>query len=157
MPKKFKDDPIKQQPLPVTQPDAALRITLLDYILAYAPDILQATPLMAGASALRFWQETFEPAAAGEGKRRLKEVVRWPYAERLAYLAREVLKLDDRRQAYIVKAAHARIWWRGDDMPHFLAIVAAHLAYRNLSETERLHYRKRLMGVAKTLAGRHAA
>jgi hypothetical protein len=42
-------------------------------------------------------------------------------------------------------------------MQRFRAIVAAHLAYRNLSETERLHYRKRLMSIAKTLASSHAA
>ena len=157
MPKKFKDAPHNAPDLAAAPPDPGLHITLLDYILNYAPEVLQGKPIMAGASALRFWQETFEPAAGGEGKRRLKEVVRWPYAERLVYLAREFLKLDERRQRYIVKAAQARIWWRGDDMHRFQAIVAAHLAYRQLSETERVHYRQRLMSIAKTLAGRNAA
>ena len=157
MAKKFKDDPHNNPAPAAVQTDADLRITLLDYLLDYAPEILQAHTIMQGASALRFWQETFEPATSGEGKRRLKEIVRWPYAERLAYLAREFLKLDERRQAYIVKAAQAKIWWRGDDLHRFRSIVAAHLAYRNLSETERQHYRKRLMNIAKTLANRHAA
>jgi len=156
MPKKFKDDPAKEQPS-AAQPGADPCITLLDYILLAAPEVLQAQPVMEGASALRFWQEIFEPAAAGEAKRRLQAVVRWPYAERLVYLAREFLKLDERRQRYIVKAARARIWWRGDDLQRFRAIVEAHLAYRGLSEAERAEYRQRLMSVAKTLAKRHAA
>jgi hypothetical protein len=157
MQKKFKHAANKPAETANAGFDADMHISLLDYILSYAPDVLQAQQIMAGASALRFWQETFQPPAPGEGKRRMKEVVRWPYAERLVYLAREFLKLDERRQRYIIKAAQAQIWWRGDDLKRFQAIVAAHLDYRQLNETERLHYRKRLMSIAKTLINRHAA
>jgi hypothetical protein len=79
--------------------------------------------------------------------------LRWPYAERLIYLSREFRQLDVRYQRYILKAAKAHIWWRGDDSQRFRAIVTAHLNYRQLSEAERLHYRKRLMQAAQQALG----
>lgn len=153
MAKKFKDLIIPANG--ATQ--SGFGISLLDYIKDYAPDVLNPLPVMEGASALRFWQQTFQPALPGEGKRRLGGGVRWPYAERLVYLAREFAKLDDRSRRYIVKAAAAQIWWRGDGIRQFRSIVEAHLDYRSLSSAERLDYRKRLMHTAQTLAGRHAA
>ena len=149
MAKKFKD-PIPDSP-PVT---ADLRVSLADYLRAHAPDALLPLAVMEGASALRFWEQTFQPPQAGEGKRLFQGSLRWPYAERLAYLAREFTKLDDRCRRYVLKAAQAQIWWRGDDIPRFRSIVAANLAYRRLSEAERAEYRKRLMSAAKAGVGR---
>jgi hypothetical protein len=142
MAKKFKDG--SEQPQGV----AAGPISLLDYMRDYAPEVLAPLPMMQGASALRFWQECFQPPAAGEGRRLVNERWRWPYAERLVYLAREFIKLDEPCRLYVLKAASAQIWWRGDDMQRFRAIVAAHLAYRRLNEAERAAYRKRLLSAA---------
>ncbi len=151
MAKKFKDGLAEMQNC---GPD--LRITLLDYVQLYAPDVLLPLAVMEGATALRFWQEIFQSARPGEGKRFVNECIRWPYAERIVYLAREFNKLDERCRRYVVKAARAGIWWRGDDIQRFRAIVAAHLNYRGLSEDERVHYRKRLMSAAKNMIARQA-
>lgn len=149
MAKKFK------HPVPDSLPATAdLRVSLPDYLRAHAPDALSPLAVMAGAPALRFWEETFQPPQAGEGKRLFHGALRWPYAERLAYLAREFTKLDERSRRYVIKAAQAQIWWRGDDIPRFRGIVAANLAYRRLSEAERADYRKRLMSAAKAGVGR---
>ncbi|WP_347989900.1 hypothetical protein [Methylomonas sp. AM2-LC] len=146
MAKKFKNAPTLND---LSQPLAAL--SLQEYINLHAADVLSPHPFMEGASTLRFWQETFQPVRSGEGKRWINDTLRWPYAERLIYLSREFRQLDTRYQRYILKAAKAHIWWRGDDSQRFQAIVAAHLNYRKLNETERLHYRKRLMQAAQQL------
>ena len=149
MAKKFKDEPVAETR------GLDMRIGLPEYINRYAPEVLTQLAVMEGAPALRFWQETFQPAQPGEGKKQLKDAVRWPYAERLVYLAREFIKLDGRCRRYVIKAARAQIWWRGDDIQRFRTIVDAHLDYRRLSEDERNGYRKRLMDAAKAIAGGH--
>lgn len=146
MPKKFKNPEFDA--LPATP---GLQSTLPDYIRGYAPDVIQGLDIMEGAGALRFWQEIFQPPQSGEGKRLINTGLRWPYAERLVYLAREFAKLEPRSQRYIVKAARAQIWWRGDDIQRFQSIVAAHQRYRGLSDDERLHYKRQLMTVARGL------
>ena len=150
MAKKFKDaSPDGETAAP------GMDVTLPDYIRGYAPEVLAPLAVMEGAPALGFWRELFQPAQTGEGKRRVNEAIRWPYAERLVYLAREFAKLDDRCRRYVVKAARVQIWWRGDDIQRFRAIVEAHQSYRGLSEAERADYRKRLLRAAQTVAGGH--
>jgi hypothetical protein len=144
MTKKYQNPVIERQAA-----KADFQISLLDYVKDFAPEVLAPLPIMQEASALRFWQQTFQPAGSGEGKRLINETLRWPYAERLVYLAREFIKLDERYRRYIVKAAVAQIWWRGDDMQRFKRIVEAHLEYRGLSADEKTNYRKHLLGAMR--------
>lgn len=144
MAKKFKEDS-------GAAADINKSTSLLDYVKHLAPDILPGLPIMEGASSLRFWQEIFQPMQAGEGKYWAQAHLRWPYAERLIYLSREFLRLDQRSQQYVIKAGKAQIWWRGDNIQQFRMIVDAHLAYRRLSEEERVLYRKRLMLEARAV------
>ncbi|QWF71941.1 hypothetical protein KEF85_05645 [Methylomonas paludis] len=145
MPKKFKQDCAPPSAKP------AIKVSLLEYLQDSAPDILLPLPIMAEVSALRFWQETFQPLRPGEARYLQAGGWRWPYAERLVYLAREFIKLDERSRRYVLKAAAAQIWWRGDDMQRFQNIVQAHLRYRSLNPEQRLEYRRRLMQAAKGL------
>ncbi|MDD4915411.1 MAG: hypothetical protein PHW13_10310 [Methylococcales bacterium] len=144
MAKKFKTAPAVETDAP-----GGLRLTLQDYIAGYAPEVLLPLPFMQGCPALRFWQQTFEPQRPGEAKQLGKDNIRWPYAERLVYLAREFIRLDDRCRRYVLKAAESKIWWRGDDIQRFRVIVAAQLSYRRLSEAEQAEYRRRLMLAAR--------
>lgn len=144
MTKKFKTDLAEQ---PLTTP--IWRLSLQDYIASFAPEVLHTLPIMQGSNPLHFWQNHFEPPTAGEGKRWQQDSLRWPYAERLVYLAREFTKLDDRCRQYILKAAQAKIWWRGDDIHRFRIIVAAQQSYRRLSQAEQEQYRQKLMIAAR--------
>ena len=150
MPKKFKHAGSE-----AVEPaaDGLLQTSLADYIRDYAPEVLLPLPVMAEASALRFWQETFQPARPGEAKRLINASLRWPYAERLVYLAREFIKLDERSRQYVLKAAAAQIWWRGDDMQRFQDVVQAHLRYRRLDSGQRAEYRRRLLDAAQHWRG----
>jgi len=152
MAKKFTADPLADE-----TPANHLSISLPAYIQNYAPDVLVPLAVMEGAAALCFWQQTFQPARPDEGKRRLRDSVRWPYAERLVYLAREFIRLDDRCRRYVVKAAQAGIWWRGDDIGRFQAIVAAHLEYRRLTDEDRAAYRKHLLLRARSVVNQPVA
>jgi hypothetical protein len=148
MQKKFKQTPAAELPASAASP------SLAEYIQAYAPQVLADQDFMQGAPALDFWQALFQAQQPGEGKRPAQEVLRWPYAERLVYLAREFLKLDARSQAYVRRAAQARIWWRGDDIRHFRHIVAAQQRYRRLGASEQAAYRKQLLRSAEKLGVR---
>ena len=128
--------------------------SLAVYIQTYALEILKNEKFMQNTPALEFWQSLFQAKKAGEGKSIEQGYLRWPYAERIIYLAREFKQLDQRSQAYIIKAAEKAIWWRGDDIEQFRRIVQAHLSYRRLNADQRLSYRKHLMQNAKSSVNR---
>lgn len=130
-------------------------ISLAAYIGQYAPDILNQTEIMQGNTALTFFSGIFEPQQIHEGKRRIKSSIDWPYANRMINFSRSFLRLDDRCQRYICKAARVKIWWRGEDIQNFRLIVEETLDFRQLTCDEKLIYRKRIMAIAKTI-GRHA-
>jgi hypothetical protein len=143
MAKKFKTA-ASDQPPSADDP----RLHLQGYIARYAPEVLLPMAFMADHTPLAFWQQTFQPPQPGEHRQHHQDRVQWPYAERLVYLAREFIKLDNRCRQYVLKAASLKIWWRGDPIDRFRVIVAAHLSYRKLSASEQQAYRQRLMQVA---------
>lgn len=134
---------------------ADLGITLQGYIAQYAPDILNQTAIMQGETPVTFFAATFEPQQAKEGKYLVKNTIDWPYANRIIFLARVFLRLDDRGQRYVKRASLAHIWWRGDDIQNFRLIVEETLDYRQLNPDEKKKYRQRIMTIAKTLISRH--
>lgn len=151
MPKKFKQPSVDDH-----LPDTDMQISLLDYMRRHAVDTLNPMPMMAGSSALRFWQDHFQPMLAHEGKRLINARLDWPYAERIIYLVREFKRQEPRCQQYILKAAEQKIWWRGDEINQFRRIVTAQLHYRRLNETERINYRKQLLKITKIPMGSDA-
>lgn len=71
----------------------------------------------------------FEPPAASERPRRANKVegVVWifPYQERIEYLVRKFLSLEDERdRRLIVRAREDGIYWRGDDLEWFAQYAA---------------------------------
>lgn len=138
-------------------PAMCIRPSLHGYIAGYAADVLQPLSIMAPLPPLAFWEASFEPPRPGEGWRRHGDGQRWPYAERLVYLARRFQALDERGRRYILRAAAARIWWRGDDIQQFRGIVAAQQGYRNLDPAQQAAYRRRLLAAAATCRAGHCS
>lgn len=134
---------------------ADMGISLDQYVLKYAPDIFCKTAIMGDSSALAFFTDIFQPQQNNEGKRPVKTSIDWPYANRLIVHARNFLKLEIMSQRYVVKAAGAKIWWRGDEINNFRRIVEETISFRQLDADEKRQYRQRIMAIAKTFVSRY--
>jgi len=151
MRKKFsKDEPISN-----SSPKLDGHTTILEYIGSSASDILEPMSFM-HLPPLEFWTKLFEHESYMEGKRPVKESIKWPYVERLVILARKFKSLSNEDRNFILSSRKSGVFWRGDDIEQFIKIVDSTLDYRDLTSEEKDKYRKNLLKMSSAFKNMYA-
>ena len=130
-------------------------MTFEQYIAKYGADILSQIAQMNGTDALTFWRKTFAPFNPIECKRKVKNSIDWPYANRIIRLSRGFIQLDVEGRTLVTQAAREKIYWRGDSIEFFNTVITETIMYRGLTDQEREVYRQRIWAVSQNLAQRH--
>lgn len=129
-------------------------IGLSEYISTYYPDILESIE-ESNVPMVVFWSDLFERSKQSEFQDLKKNGVSWPYADRLARLARSYKAADAMLKDLIQQAREVDIYWRGDEFSMFDRIVTETILFRRLEPHEKENYKKRAWDVAMSLGQRH--
>lgn len=130
--------------------------TLFEYL--HHVDLKQLDE-MGGVLIHSFYEDLFEPQANKECQgykwkktainEKPEQVIEWPYAQRIIYLAKKFERISPTDRNYIIRLRKEGIFWRGDDVIMFRAIVDEIKKYRRLDPLKKGQYKRDVMKEAK--------
>lgn len=127
-----------------------------DHPMKFPRAILERLGFMGGLSPMDFWMWLLEPPQLGEHRHMKGQRLVWGYVDRLANCAAIFVGLNQESQNYILKARMQEkpIWWRGDAMENFKAIARESYRYNQLTDDEKMIYRR--SALKQAMAGKNA-
>lgn len=125
----------------------------IDHPMKFPKVILERLGFMGSLMPIEFWTWLLEQPYYDESRRMDKKKLIWKYADRIAQCAAIFVNLPEKDQDYILKARRQEqpIWWRGDTMDNFRRIAKETYSYHQLTEEEKIKYRKSCMMQVKRM------